>query len=708
MGTRTSAPRKEIHLRDYLIVLGRYKWLIVAAVVVALSSTVFYLYRQEPVYEATAIIMLESKNSGGLSSSLSVFLPNVGTNDVATEIAIIKGRTIAERVVRELGLHLRERKTKQGLIHTILKSMGRAPRLNELEKDPERDLRRVVSKLQKRKLKVRQESGTNLVSVKAIYSSPEDARDIANKVVDEYIQWSDTVNQSTWNGLIVQMEEKLKQVKADMDRSRQLLHEYEAEQGITTAFGPLLIGGGAEVGGAGTRYMVPESSQAVANMMANIIEMEIQLQTMQKTHSAADPAVSSLKNQISASKQKLEEEEEKAIKKYNTQFGLTKLASEVVFSQQLYSTLITRHEELKAQYLMQSNPPKIIERALVPLKSNNQNKKMALIFGGLFGLFLGGVFAFLLKSLDNTIRTPEDVEQYLNLQLLGVVPRVKRARRNKTPCLVLRGNQKNAPAEAYRSIRTNLLFSTFAASSSSEGVGQASLEEATSTSSKIIVITSAGAGEGKSFTTANLGMALARSGQRVLLVDADLRRPMLHRVFDLNRSKGLSTVLTEELALYEAIVETPVPNLSVLTTGVVPKDPSEVLGSAQMRDFIDDIRKQYDVVLIDSAPILGITDTVVLASEADAVMMVIKTGEATRKALKMAIAQLEQVGAQICGVVLNDVDTRRDRYYDYYYYDYQSPYGDDGERIGRKRKKRKHSNKQKTVSHSATRVSRDE
>ena len=195
-------------------------------------------------------------------------------------------------------------------------------------------------------------------------------------------------------------------------------------------------------------------------------------------------------------------------------------------------------------------------------------------------------------------------------------------------------------------------------------------------------------------------MALAQAGQKVLLIDADLRRPMLHRVFNLDRSKGLSTVLAGEMSLDEAIVKPELVgadgiNLSVLTSGSVPTNPSEILGSAQMKELIDKVREQYDVVLLDSAPVLGMTDTAVLASESDATVIVIKTGEATRKALKLAISQLEQVGVDITGVILNNVDVKHDRYYDYYYYYYYSPYGDDEEGKAKKRKKRSNGSSKK-------------
>ena len=201
---------------------------------------------------------------------------------------------------------------------------------------------------------------------------------------------------------------------------------------------------------------------------------------------------------------------------------------------------------------------------------------------------------------------------------------------------------------------------------------------------RTIAITSAGPKEGKSFAVANLGMALAQSGKKALLVDADLRRPILHRVFNTDRNMGLSAVLAGELSLDNAIVETDIPNLSILAAGPMSANPSEILDSDQMRDVIHRIREHYDIILLDSSPVLGMADTSVLASQCDAVLIIIKAGETLRRGLRMVVAQLERVGVQMFGVVLNDVDIRRDRYYYYYY----SPYEDDEERTGGKWGKR--------------------
>ena len=323
--------------------------------------------------------------------------------------------------------------------------------------------------------------------------------------------------------------------------------------------------------------------------------------------------------------------------------------------------------------------------------------------GGLLGLFLGIGSAFFLEYMVNTIKTPDDVAQHLNLPVLGIVPRIPKAKRDEETSVILqeqeellnstpaesylrtkllsvaqhlnlpalgvvpripRAKQSRAmplilqedlpssiPAESYRSLRTRLLFSKV-------------------DSLKTFVITSTGPREGKSTTALNLGMALAQAEQSVLLVDADLRRPVLHQVFGTDGNRGLSTVLAEELTIDEAIIETAVPNLSLLAAGMLSANPSEMLGTSRMKKLTSEIRERYDIALFDSAPVLGMADTTVLTTEADATVLVIKTGSATRKAVRIALAQLEQVGAEICGIVLNDVDLKRDRYYyhNYYYY----------------------------------------
>lgn len=222
-------------------------------------------------------------------------------------------------------------------------------------------------------------------------------------------------------------------------------------------------------------------------------------------------------------------------------------------------------------------------------------------------------------------------------------------------------NPKSPGAEAYRTLRTNIQF--------------CSLDKPI----RAIAVTSATPGEGKSTTAINLATAFANAGQKVILVDADLRRPMVHKVFHVDNSRGLTTLLVGENpsldALDAAIAETPVHGLYVIPSGPIPPNPAELLGTQRFRDLLDAIRDQADAVIIDTPPVVAVTDAAVVGSRVDGVILVVSAGSATRPAVIQAKEALQSVKANILGVVLNQVDHKSGDYYYYYYY-------------GEKRKKR--------------------
>jgi len=397
---------EEIHLKDYWAVLKRTWWLVLLGFVVVVGATAVYLVRTPRQYEATAVVRIPMSGSGGgLAAALGTFLPIGPSSDVATEVEIIKGRSVAEKVITDL-------------------------KLDKKEKNLERDWRQIVSGLQ-RMLKAKQKSKSNLIEITATGDSPEEAKDIANKVADEYIQLSEASSQKAWDNLINQMETKLKQTGVELERSRQSLHDYEAEEGITTAFSPLLIGAGASTGEYGTQYAVPEIPQAVAKLKASVMEMEVRLEVLRGNFPEAESNIIILKNQIAASKQKLQQEERKSVEKYNKQFGLTRVAAEVMFSQRLYSMLVSKHEELKAQYIMQNKSPEVIEQAVEPLEPSRPKRKLTLILGAVLGVFLGLGSALLRDFLDNSVHTGEDVMRSIDLGVLGSIPRLREIKKNQ-------------------------------------------------------------------------------------------------------------------------------------------------------------------------------------------------------------------------------------------------------------------------------------
>jgi capsular exopolysaccharide synthesis family protein len=235
----------------------------------------------------------------------------------------------------------------------------------------------------------------------------------------------------------------------------------------------------------------------------------------------------------------------------------------------------------------------------------------------------------------------------------------------RPPILITQTEPKSAASEAYRMLRTNIQF--------------AGLDEP----ARSIVFTSAGPGEGKTTSVANFAVVAAEAGSRVCLIDSDLRRPALHRLFGLQNTQGLSTALLHGLPLAELAQPTATPSLSVLTSGPAPPNPAELVASKRMRELFESATKDFDLVLCDSPPVISVTDGIALAAQCDGVVLVIRVGAVAHEALRRVADQIEAVKSRILGVVLNSVDLRRDGYnYKYYRYyrSYQGYYSENGKK----------------------------
>jgi capsular exopolysaccharide synthesis family protein len=286
-----------------------------------------------------------------------------------------------------------------------------------------------------------------------------------------------------------------------------------------------------------------------------------------------------------------------------------------------------------------------------PIGTTLQQK---VILGLLVGLLLGLAGAFFLEYLDQTIKNAGDVERVVGVPVLGLIPYdavLARSRNGqRVPTLVAREGADRPAAEAFRALRTNITF-----------VGAEKPLQ-------LISVTSPGPVEGKSTTAINLAAALAQGGQRTLLIDGDLRRPAVHRALDLVQEPGLTDVLVGQATAREAIRPEVAPNLDVLPAGSSPPNPSELLGSRAMQSLIGDLRRDYHYIVVDTPPTLPVTDASVVASSADATILVFRSGETEEAAAERAIDALRRVHARVAGVVLNGVSPRHDHYYTYYSY----------------------------------------
>jgi tyrosine-protein kinase len=297
-----------------------------------------------------------------------------------------------------------------------------------------------------------------------------------------------------------------------------------------------------------------------------------------------------------------------------------------------------------------SNVLTLIEEAAVPTTPIGAGWKVQVLLAAAIGMVLALAAAFLLEYLDDTIKTPQDVDQAMHLTTLAGISRIPGDKPRER--LITLKHPKSPISEAYRVLRTNLQFS--------------SLDKPIRT----LLVTSPNPVEGKSTTVANLGVVMAQTGKSVIVVDADLRRPTLHRVFELENSRGLTdALLNAEPGLDGHLQPTKVENLRLLSTGPLPPNPSELLGSQRMAALIERLKEEADVVLFDSPPSLAVTDASVLATQTDGVLIVTDAGRTRRNPARESSERLRQVGANLVGVALNRMRSGRAGYYYYYYSD---------------------------------------
>lgn len=322
---------------------------------------------------------------------------------------------------------------------------------------------------------------------------------------------------------------------------------------------------------------------------------------------------------------------------------------------QLYQARIS--ERAAAPYIDVLDPA--VE--VIPIQGRS---RVNVILGALLGLILGVGAAFFLEYLDRTVRTSSDVESLLGIPVLGVIPRLRRLdaavdggdqMAGRGLPLVVAMDPLDPAAKAYRNLRMNLMFMN-------------TEEEPIRT----VLFTSPGPSEGKSTSAVNFAVMLAQQGQRVLLIDSDLRRPSLHRALDLLREPGLTNLLIGDAGPRETVRPNVLPNLDFLPSGPFPPNPSELLNSKTMVRILEEFEGRYDQVIIDSPPVLAVTDAAILAVHTDGAVIVLRSGETEQRAAERSVNQLRRLGVRVFGAVLNEVSAANpdESYYLQYYYSY--------------------------------------
>lgn len=623
-------PQYELNIRDFLRIFRKRKFLIVTCFLAVITSTAVYLYMQAPVYEtSTTVKILERQSIAGLLTEWIVYSP---ADIMESQTKIVKGFPIIKKVALRLGLI--DDSTPISNIHSV------------------------VANLQG-KITTETIKQTNIIKITASASSAKEAMDLANTVAHVYVEENLLEKRKQASNARSFIEEQLSQLEERLEEAEEHLREFSGRTWDIRLSDPL---------------------------HKKLADTEFELAALLQKYTDKHPQVMRLKERI--------KDLESQMNNFSKQeLEYTRFAREVEVNKKLYSMLKEKLEEARITEAQKVGDVSIVNPAVMPRSPVSPQIQTSVLIGGMAGLILGIVLAFLFETLDTSIGTIEDVENSVKLPVLGVIPSIpsypkqgksiftklkrKILHTRKTDAqdayvrLIVHHKPKSPMAEAYRNLRTNLKFNQ------SRGV---------------FLISSAGPREGKTTILTNLGLAVAQKGAKTLLVSSDLRRPALAKTFGMKKEPGLNEVITGTAKLEDAlrsisdimlgdmelseIMKTPgIENIWILPSGHVPPNPAEVLESKELPKLIEELKKRFDAIFFDSPPALLVTDAGLLASKVDGVVLCYEIGKIARDALLRAKIQLESAGAKISGVVLNHIAPQTEAMTPYpYYYRYKYKY----------------------------------
>lgn len=310
--------------------------------------------------------------------------------------------------------------------------------------------------------------------------------------------------------------------------------------------------------------------------------------------------------------------------------SLSAISQSIDLKERTYGTLLGQYEEARVNEAIRANAISIVEPPYVPSRPSKPRHELNIALGAIVGLITGVGLAFVLENLDSTLYTTSQIEAITNLPTVGKIPSTIDAQK-----IIRFDNGYKPEVEAFRRLRTNILSSV-----KTEGP-------------QALIVTSAESGEGKSTISANLAVTMAQSGRRVIVVDGDMRQPTLHTLFDQPNKRGLTDVLLGKMSLAETIQDTLVPRVQIITSGSLPPNPTELLASSQMQSLVEQLKEEYDIVLVDTPALLSVTDAAVLAPIVDVVVLVVARARSNRHAIQAVQRELSNVSVKSVGVVVN-------------------------------------------------------
>ncbi len=676
----------KVHLRHYWQVLLERRWLVIIGFFLCLLATGFYLFRAPRIYRATAIIQIDRESDGLFSAKELVVSAGRELDYIQTQYKNLQSPTLLRRVVADLGL--------QDLPQYVKSQDPVAMVRDQIQVNPIRL--------------------TRLVEVRVENTNPRLATNIANTLASTFVNDNLEFRRSRALDAVKWMEAELVDKEKEVFRADDELQKYkekhdmaslEASQNIVLQ---AVIQAQTELNAAQTKSAAAQQianevtrlvsagtsldvlpqiavNPAVRDLKLRLSERETALQGLLTRYKDKWPAVINARQEIASTRKALDDETRRAYESIQAeaqiQAATEKRMLEIVNARQtallehnrlriqydvlfrkseqtksLYNSLLARMQEMEVSGKNSVNNMRVVDYAPAPLVPVKPNIPIVLVVGVVAGIGIGFGLAFFVNYLDDSIKSQDDIETILNLPFLGYVPNIKAGQLHERD-LHAHLHPRSSASESFRTLRAAITLA------------------ARADKMRVFGVTSSIPSEGKSLCASNFAIVTAQAGLKTVLVDADLRRPSVHKAFQIHVPVGLAGYLQGTTTnLDEIVVKSDVPNLDIIACGPIPSNPSELLETPRMDLFLSELRQRYDRVVLDCPPISAVSDPLVMGSKADGVMYVMKFKKIRREHARRSIQRVQDAGIQIIGVLLNDIDFEgRDSYYYSYYY-YQNQY----------------------------------
>lgn len=716
---------KEIHLRDYIAILSNRRNVIYVAFSIVMISTVLFTYFKMPLYEAGARLLIEENTENPLLTTLGSFGGN--TDFLTTQTEIIKSRAVGLKVVKMLNLDTTyddyiaqyqdgfspprlltiigdwiQSTTRAGL---QVIGVAKAEHIESLAASEE-ELRKKaeeIADLVREEISVRPTKDSRIINLTYLSPNPMLAAQIVNSVATAYIDKTFDMKMEVSDYTLKWMNVKAEEEKRKLEESERILQKYMEENDIVTIENKVAVTPQKlteinsklleiqsrrkelelihrRISRLPDTLSGAESIQAIASDTAvqalrnRILEAEKVNNDLAKTYGPKHPLMQKAKADLKVLQQQRDMEIQRVIQSIQNQYELicenekeyeeflnqikrdavnlnenliqyNILRRDVEINKYLYKTLVTKIKEKNIFDQAQSVRVWVVEEAKMPQYPAKPDKKRNLMLGFVLAVFSGVALAFFLEYLDNTLKDPDDVEERFNLPVIGTIAMLEKEAGRQLEIEVL-NNPSAAFAENFKTIRTSVMLSS----------SKAPLRH--------LLVTSMAPSEGKTTSVVNLALSIAMTGKHVLLIDADMRKPRIHKIFRLGNKKGLSNYLAG-IATDRIIKKSSQPNLDIITAGPIPPNPAELLTSPRAFKLIHLAEMKYDLILFDSPPILTVSDGLNIAKLVQGTLLVARAGQTSNEMFQKGRRLLETIGAKITGVILNGSEINKNNYYYY-------------------------------------------